>query len=211
MSNYDRYINVTRRAGFRYRSLVIVTPPAAEPVTVAEAKQHLRIDAAFTEDDDYIQSLIVAARMHVETVVDRTLMRTQYEMRLDYFPAWDLPLPRPPLMADAVTLTYVPGDGQSPVSFTNFRTDRQATPATLRPQWNSTWPNSRGAENDIVITWWAGFGTTGAAVPVPARHAILMILSHWYRVRESVTDGRMSPVPMAVELLLGTVNWGNYK
>ena len=213
-SRFDRYIEIVSRTNLKYRSLVRVTEPTVEPVSVAEAKQHLRIDADFTDDDLYVASLITAARHYVENYVDRTLLRTQLRMKLDYFPVWDLPLPRPPVMADPVIVQYVPSDsslGYALTSYTNFRTDRDATPAVIRPQWNGTWPTVRGAENDVVISWWAGYGTTGADVPVPARHAMLLILSHWYRTRESVSETRFAPVPMSAETLLGTVNWGQYR
>lgn len=213
-SRFDRYLDVVSRQNLRYRSLVRVTEPVVEPVTIAEAKVHLRIDADFTDDDLYLQSLITASRYYVENYVDRTLLRTQLRMKLDYFPVWDLPLPRPPVMADPVVVQYVPSDpslGYALTTFANFRTDRDATPAVLRPQWNGTWPTCRGAENDVVISWWAGYGTTGADVPVPARHAMLLILSHWYRNREAVSENRFAPVPMSAETLLGTVNWGQYR
>lgn len=213
-SRFDRYLDVVSRANLRYRSLVRVTEPVVEPVSVAEAKRHLRIDSEFTEDDLYLQTLITASRYYVENYVDRTLLRTELRMKLDYFPVWDLPLPRPPVMADPVVVQYVPSDaalGYAAVSYTNFRTDRDATPAVLRPQWNGTWPSCRGAENDVIISWWAGYGTTGADVPIPARHAMLLILSHWYRNRESVSENRFAPVPMSAETLLGTVNWGQYR
>lgn len=213
-SQSDRYLNVSSRSTVRYRSLVRLTEPVIEPVTVAEAKQHLRIDADFTDDDLYIQSLITASRYYVENHTDRTLLRTQLQMKFDYFPVWDIPLARPPVMSDPVVVQYTPSDaamGYQLTAFTNFRTDRDSTPAVIRPQWNGTWPSTRGAENDVVITWWAGFGTTGADVPVPARHAMLLILAHWYRSREAVSETRFAPVPMSADVLLGTVNWGQYR
>lgn len=209
-----RYLDVVSRSTLRYRSLRRLVEPPIEPVTVAEAKQHLRIDADFTDDDFYVQSLITASRHYCENYVDRTFLRTQLQMRLDYFPVWDLPLPRPPAMPDTVVVQYTPTDsayGYQLTLFTNFRTDRDATPAVIRPQWNGTWPTCRGAEGDVVVTWWAGYGTTGSDVPVPARHAMLLILGHWYRAREAVSQERFAPVPMSAETLLGTVNWGQYR
>jgi uncharacterized phiE125 gp8 family phage protein len=213
-SNFDRSFGIVARSAPRYRSLIRLTEPVTEPVSIADAKQHLRIDADFTDDDLYIQSLITASRYWAENYVDRTFLRTQLQMRMDFFPFWDLPLPRPPVMPDEVVVQYTPSDaayGYALTSFTNFRTDREATPAVIRPQWNGTWPTCRGAENDVVITWWAGYGTTGSDVPVPARHAMLLVLSHWYRAREAVSDSRFAPVPMSAETLLGSVNWGQYK
>jgi len=196
----------------KYRSIRRITDPVVEPVTVAEAKAHLRVDVDFTDDDLYIQSLISAARMHVETVSDRTLIRSQWQIKFDVFPSWDIELPHPPIMPDAVSVSYVPSDAASqPVPFTNFRTDRDSTPAVIRPQWNGSWPSARGAENDVTVTYWSGYGDSGQSVPAPARHCILLLVGHWYSTREAVVLGGMNPVPMAVDILMGSINWGQYR
>jgi uncharacterized phiE125 gp8 family phage protein len=206
------YFEITSRRNLKYRSIRRIVEPLVEPVTVSEAKAHLRVDEEFTDDDLYIQSLITSARIHVENVSDRTLIRSKWQIKLDLFPSWDIELPRPPLMADAVEVTYIPsGSVYSPVSFTDFRTDRDSTPAVIRPQWNGTWPSARGAENDVTVSYWAGFGESGQSVPAPARHCILLMVGHWYATRESVIQGGMNPVPMAVEVLLGAINWGQYR
>jgi len=49
-----------------------LTPPATEPVTLAEAKKHLRINTDFTKDDNYIQGLISSARDHAEKYCGRS-------------------------------------------------------------------------------------------------------------------------------------------
>jgi uncharacterized phiE125 gp8 family phage protein len=200
-----------KRLGFRYRSLVRLTEPAVEPVTLLEAKAHLRVDEDFLDDDLYIQSLISAARHHIETVSDRTLIRSQWQMKFDLFPSRDIPLPRPPVAAGPITVSYVPINGGSPVSVQGFLEDRDSTPAVIRPQWNDFWPNARGAENDVTVTFWAGYGDSPHAIPTPARHCALMLVGHWYANRESVIQGSMNPVPHAVEILLGTINWGQYR
>jgi len=104
----------------RYRSLVR-NEEGAEPVTLAEAKLHLRIDN--TDDDDLISALITTARRWAEDYCDRTFVVSQYTMALDSFygaigspvqfglkadgnniegrqgtvPQLDIELPRPPL------------------------------------------------------------------------------------------------------------------
>lgn len=68
-------------------SLVVVTPPAAEPITLDEAKLHLRVTG--TDDDAYITGLITAARQYEEKVQNRAFITTTFRMQLDSFP--DLP------------------------------------------------------------------------------------------------------------------------
>lgn len=46
--------------------LQLLTPPTAEPVSLVEAKLHLRVD--FNDDDALITSLITAARQAAETI-----------------------------------------------------------------------------------------------------------------------------------------------
>jgi uncharacterized phiE125 gp8 family phage protein len=205
------YYRLERHSVLKYRSIRRIVEPAVEPVTLAEAKSHLRIDAGFTADDAAISSLITAARIHVENVSGRTLIRSRWQIKLDHFPSWDIELPNPPIMSDAVTVTYVPSEGGQPIAFTDFRTDRDATPAVIRPQWNGLWPVARGAENDVTVTYWAGYGESASSAPVPARHCCLMLLGHWYANREAVAPGAMNPVPMSVETLLGAINWGQYR
>ena len=84
--------------GKRYRSLKVATQPVVEPVSVADAKAHLRID--HNSDDSYVAALVSAAREYCEVYMDETLVDTQYVMRLDAFPAV-IELPRPPMSQTA--------------------------------------------------------------------------------------------------------------
>ena len=87
-----------------YRSLRRYTEPAAEPVTLAEAKTHCRVD--IDDDNTYLSTLITAARLYVEDILDITMITTVWEARYDAFPLWELTLPRPPMAAQTVTVIY---------------------------------------------------------------------------------------------------------
>ena len=181
-----------------YESLTRTTPPTVEPVTLAEAKQHLRVDSE--SDDAYILGLIAAAREWVEAYLDRTLVHTQWTMRLDDLPASDdeIELPRPPMATTAgftaVSITHTLSDGTVVTMPENqYRVDRNATPGEVYPVYAGTWPaNRREDENAVAITWWAGYGASGASVPAAIRHAILMLVGHWYEFRTSVLVGSIS-------------------
>src|SRR4051812_21902860 len=64
--------------------------PVAEPVLLAEAKQHLRVDGAY--DDALINRLIGSAREYAERETRRQLLTSTYKLTLDYFPGrcWTL-------------------------------------------------------------------------------------------------------------------------
>ncbi len=65
----------------------LITPPVAEPVTLADAKAHLRLDTAL--DDDYVKSLITMARQYIEEVCWRGLVTQTWELTLDSFQGED--------------------------------------------------------------------------------------------------------------------------
>jgi hypothetical protein len=68
------------------RGLTILTPPAGEPVTLAEAKLFARVD--IPDDDPLIQGLITAARQYIEETYNRTLVSTARMSTIDRFPRY---------------------------------------------------------------------------------------------------------------------------
>jgi uncharacterized phiE125 gp8 family phage protein len=203
----------------QYRSLTRQTAPAVEPVTLAEAKAHLRVDTS--DDDTYIGTLITAAREWCEQYLDRTLVHTQWVMRFDKFPDSGIEpveLPRPPMVmsgtATAVTVTFTQEAGPtSTYSTSEYRVDRNATPGAILPIYGSTWTPHRQDDNAISVTWWAGYGASGSSVPAAIRHAILMLVGHWYESRQAViaTGAVPQEVPYGVQSLLDSQRWGAYR
>jgi len=198
----------------QYRSLTRATPPAVEPVSVSEAKANLRVD--ISDDDSYISTLITAAREWCEQYLDRTLINTQWTMRLDSFP-YEIELPRPPIATSgtttAVSLTYTLGDDSTAtLSTTAYRVDRNSTPGVVRQLRAGTWPANLDDYNAVAVTWWAGYGTSGTSVPAAIRHAILMLVGHWYESRSSVLTGSISKeIEFGVKSLLDSQRWGSYR
>jgi hypothetical protein len=225
----------------RYRSLVRATQPVVEPVSVADAKKHLRVDS--TAEDDLITSLISTARAWCEDYTDRTFVMTQLTMRLDSFygevgspvqfglradgsniegrqgtvPNLDVELPRPPMMqagtATAVTITYTPNAGVSTATLaaSQYRVDRQATTGVCRPLYGQTWPSHLTDQNSTTVTWWAGYSSDGTGVPPAVRSAILMLVAHLWRNREMAAEAALVEVPFGVRALLDTIRWGSYR
>ena len=224
----------------RYRSLVRATEPS-NPVTLAEAKLHLRIDSS--AEDDLIGTLITAATRWAEDYTDRTFCHTQWEMRIDSFygpvgspvqfglkadgnniegrqgtvPNLDIELPRPPMVqtgtATAVAITYTPAAGASTTTLdaVEYRVDRQATPGVCRPLYGKTWPTHLVDQNSTVVSWYAGYSATGTSVPAPVKSAILLLVAHLWKNREASAEVTLTEIPFGVKTMLSTIGWGSYK
>jgi uncharacterized phiE125 gp8 family phage protein len=201
----------------QYRSLTRQTPPAVEPVTLSEAKAHLRVDT--TTDDTYIGSLVSAAREWCEQYLDRTLVHTQWVMRFDRFPpdgTHDIELPRPPMASagtvTAVALTFTLENGStSAYSAASYRVDRDSTPGAVKALYGQTWPPHLQDDNAISVTWWAGYGSSGTSVPAAIRHAMLMLVGMWYERRMAADSMGGDEIPFGVKSLLDSQKWGSYR
>ena len=207
--------------GGRYRSLAVSTASGTgdRPVTVSEAKEHLRI-VDFTDDDTYIGALVDAATTWCEDYCDRTFADKTYTVAFDDFPALRTELPRPPVRLNAtaasatVTISYVDQSGNTQTltwaqsGTQQFRLDRDHVPALIYPLYLQDWPAVRLDDKSVQITYLAGYGGS-AGVPTPAKHAIKLLVGHWYASREAVGSVGQD-VPLGVHALLDPLKWKQY-
>lgn len=181
------------------RSWEITTAPAAEPWTLDEAKEHLRV--THNEEDGYITRLIVAARRKVERDTGRALVTQGVTLYLDAFPAviW---LPRPPLQAITGNVLHYRNTAGDWAEFTGYQVDAKSTPARVAPKRNYSWPSAYREMAAIKVVYTCGYGNA-AAVPTDLRHALLVLLAHWFEIREAVTYARGSTrVPLSYGALI---------
>jgi uncharacterized phiE125 gp8 family phage protein len=194
-----------------FRSLVRITSPAVEPVSLVFAKQHCRVDT--DADDLYVQSLISVARQYVEDVLDITICTTVWEVKYDLFPVWAIVLPRLPMLDRAVTVTYRSGDGtySQLSSATDFQVDASVLPGRIYPQWARSWPATRGDENSVTVRYSAGYGDDGQSAPPVVKHLILLLVAHWYDTRQPAVTGAPQSVPHTFDTLLAAASMGVYR
>lgn len=153
------------------------TEPAAEPVTLAEAKLHLRVD--HTDEDDYITSLITAARLMCEQRTGKTLISSGWTAYADEFED-ELTLPNPSVTAVA-SITYVDINGTTQtLDPSDYRADMVSDPARIKPV--TEWPETDDRMNAVVVTYTAGYANA-AAVPVPLKQWCLLAIGDMYENR----------------------------
>lgn len=190
-------------------SLKVITPPTTEPVSLQEAKLHLRVIAAVSDtaahpEDALITSLIVAARQGAEHLTGRALMPQTLELALDGFTD-KIKLPRPPF-ASVTSITYVDLDGQTQtLAPENYVIDDYREPARILPLyfvsgWRG-WPSTRCQPNAVLIRYQAGYANA-AAVPDEIKSWMLLRIGMLYANRESVATGvTVASIPHVDRLL----------
>ena len=169
-------------------ALQLTAAPAAEPISLAEAKAHLRVDAS--DEDALIASLITAARMLIERTLGLALVTQSWSYFIDHWPEHcciTLPL-LPVQTVDAVTVHDKEG-GANVVSAEAYAVDVISAPARL--VLTATLPSvTRRAFNAYEVAFTAGYGEGGTEVPQPICQALLLLVAHWFEGRMPVELGQ---------------------
>ena len=183
----------------RAMSLLLVTPPAAEPVSRDDAKLHLRVDHA--DEDTLIDTLIASARLYVELRLRRVLVTQAWRLFLDAWPSTGtVELPLRPLVAVNGVVVYDGEGTPATIPATDYLVDLVSDPPRIVLRANRPRPGL--AVNGIEIDLAAGYGAP-ADVPAPIRTAILQLAAHWYERREPVAfGGQPTSVPETLDGLL---------
>ncbi len=153
--------------------------PLAEPLTLAEAKAHLRV--SHDDEDDLIGSLVAVARRHVEADAGLALLAQSWRLTLDDWPEDDVvAIPLHPVVAVTGVTLFGPDGAGAVLDPSAYELDRFSRPARLGfSQPGAALKRFNGIEIDIA----AGFGEAGTDVPDTLRRAILMLVGHFFEFR----------------------------
>lgn len=168
--------------------LTLVTAPAVEPVSVAEAKAHLRVD--ISEDDTLIGTYITAAREYAEAYAVARFVTQTWEVALDTWPGRRLELPWSTPLQSVTSITYTDRDGNTgTVSSSDYIVDTRSEPGAVMLKGTASWPAVDLREvNGVVVRFVTGYGLE-AAVPERFKAAIKLIVGTLYENREDVQVG----------------------
>lgn len=208
----------------------IVTGPGSEPVTLSEAKSHLRLEESV--DDTFVASCISGARQYLEKFcwrgfIEQTLELTQngfrgadkqeqlspyvqatpepYPVQTQRFQPY-IELPFGHLAATpAIAVTYLDENGSSQVlSSSVYVVEGQGNDSMCGRLWlaaNQTWPNAFDQFNSVTVSYKVGWTTSN--IPIPIKNAVLLMVSHMYENRVPIITGTIaSPLDFTIDALL---------
>lgn len=188
-------------------SVRLITPAALLPITLAEAKSHLRVDV--DDEDSDIDAYLRAAVAHAESFMGRSLMEQTFDYAVDAFPANSKPLTIPMAPLIAVDGLFQRGSDGDEDELSGFLVDTHSQPGKIYLS-SGTWPTGT-APGSVRVRYRAGYVTVGGSppaaiageVPPDIIAAVKLMLGHWYANREDVIVGTSAvTLPLGAEVLM---------
>jgi len=200
--------------------LVQLQAPAVEPVSLAEARLHLRIDDDMTADDALIGLLIGAARRYCESYL--SLISQRWRLVLDRFPGiGDMYVPEaytsnpgnaillergPVLSVESINWRAMDGATQAVSTPTRpaYAVELSGPIPRITPGFGRIWPVPLPEIGAVWVDYTAGYGAAATDVPEGIRHWLLLRLTTLYENREEVATlhrGAVAPLPWVDSLL----------
>jgi len=181
-------------------NLITIDPPAAEPVTLPEAKAQCRVTSA--HEDAQFAIFIQAARERVEGFLRKRLITQTVEMRRTGLGGCII-LPIAPI-ASVTGITYLDtANEEQTLDPALYRLAADKVPAQIVPAHLAVWPATLPDVDTVGITMTVGYGDAPANVPADIRVALLMLIEHYFYNRGAVTTGgAAAEIPEGVTQLL---------
>lgn len=177
----------------------LVTAPSAKPISLVEAKAHLRVDHGL--DDALIERAIDAATGHLDGyggILGRALMAQRWRQFVPFWPASRcLPLTLEPVTGLVEIRARATDGSEVVIDPVDYRLLAGASRPQVLFSLSAALPALDGAPDAVAVTYAAGYGEAASDVPAAIRQAMLLMVGDMYRFPETVALGSASAVPMS--------------
>ena len=184
-------------------NLTRTTDPTGEPLDIQAAKDFLRVSS--TNEDDFINSLIVGVTAQAEKFLNRALITQTWTLFLDRWPVtrgrdwWDgvrdlaitelntgsrfLEVPKPPLQSVTSIITYDDADVATTFAASGYFVDSSSAPGRIVLRSGQAAPSGVRVANAVEVIYVAGYGDQGDDVPEDILQGMRLMISHLYENR----------------------------
>jgi uncharacterized phiE125 gp8 family phage protein len=167
--------------------IILLTPPASEPVSLAEAKLHCRIDT--DADDALVTRLITEAREWAESYTSRAFISQERAMITQCAPSGQFYLARPPIIA-LTSIGYIDTAGATqPLDPTAYVANLLSQAPYVAPAYGTSWPSMRAGPLAFRVDYKAGYGADATKVPEGIKLGILERVAFKYQARGDAAVG----------------------
>lgn len=186
-------------------------------ISLAALKRHLWV-VGIDADEDYIKELRASAISTIEEQFNTSLINRTHTLVIDRFPYYWVSVQQLIPMQVGIVIPVWPLNTITAMTYTDFLNVSQTVdvtklqlrkykPPSIFAEQGKVWPfvNPQQVAN-VTITFTAGFATL-KPVPGELKHAIRLMVGHWYKNREPAQQALLQAMPMGIDELLRTHKW----
>lgn len=180
----------------------LITDMTTEPITLAEAKRHLRIDESYTDEDDDILDWIKSARLKAEKHTGRSLGTKTLELISDKFPAVDyIEIPKGPVQSVTSIIYTDKEEAEHTFGSDNYVTNLDIVTPIIKLKHGKSWPSDTLYPTGAIrIRYVAGY----TVIPSDIKSAIKLEVGDFYINRENVTEKQQYEILNSSKKLLNS-------
>lgn len=206
---YSRYLE--------RRNLRLVSPATAEPISILQARSHLRLDTygspeGHPDDDLLTEIYIPAARALCEAISGRSFAPQVFEVSASNFPCSFVAYDRNGIrllgpLRGVESVIYSDGTQDVTLDPADYTVDLYNDGGYVYPAYSTNWPTAATLPNSVRVRFSAGYDLPGDSpaefiMPAHFRYAMLLALGHIYENRESTSTLNLNEIPMGLRFAL---------
>ena len=168
---------------------------------MAEAKAQMRVE--HNDDDALIERLIDVAISYTDVTgaLGKAMITQKWGQWIAPNPSTVKLLLGP--VQGVTAVRYYDTDGVlQDDNYLNYQIFGTAQATTIEPKTGFNWPTTQDRPDAIKIEYEIGYGDTAADVPAVIKHAMLVLVAHWYENRENSQMDRLENIPFGYEAML---------
>jgi len=185
-----------------HHALEIVDAPSTTPITLAEVKEQLRVEG--TDDDAILTRLIdvAVAYTDVRGALGQAMITQKWAQWVDSTPPQSINLILGPVQGVTAVKYYDTDGALQTDDVNNYEVFGTEFATKIGPKSGFSWPVTQDRQDAIKIEYEIGYGDATTDVPQTIRHALLLMIGHWYDNREQTGYDELSNIPFGFESLL---------
>jgi uncharacterized phiE125 gp8 family phage protein len=189
---------------FLHGNFRVLSPPASEPVSLAQAKNHLKVDNQ--EDDALIASIVSAARQYVEQHCNTAIITQTIAEQFPHFISRGMALSVAPVIEVSAIQYTDDARNENILPTSVYGVNIFTKPGAVFLRYGQTFPTTIPEPDAVTVTYTAGYGDSSGDVPEPIRQAILLMVGDMYQNRENM----VKRLPTMAEYLLAPYRFNHF-